>query len=444
MSLLSNLIVRIRGDKTQLDSTLKGAESSLGRFGGAIKKVGGMIAAAFSVAAIASFTKNIIGLASQTEGVKAAFDRLNNPGLLTALRAATRGTVSDLQLMTKAIQAQNFKIPLSQLATYFEFATKRAIQTGESVDYLVDSIITGIGRKSVLVMDNLGISAVQLQKEVERTGDFATAAGNIIRSELTSMGEVADTTATKVASIKTAFENIKTGIGLKITESPLFQGLTNWVNNIGKFAQVPGMSLIQAIYGATIKPGEFNAILDESNKKIAENAALIAKQNEAKAAAAANQRTVIYAAPGEGGFSHLKGPAGAAGLSPLAGLQEDVIKINEVTEALQYQEEIVYALTDAFRGMFDNVEGGFDDMIKGMLQSFKRYVQEVIARAAVLALLNIIAPGSTMAVNAHKSLGGLVPLGGGKELFGNRSVASTGNLQFKIHGKDLVTVLGRQ
>ncbi len=131
-------------------------------------------------------------------------------------------------------------------------------------------------------------------------------------------------------------------------------------------------------------------------------------------------------------------------MSPLAGLQEDVIKISEVTQALQYQEEMVYALTDAFRGMFDNVEGGFDEMIKGMLQSFKRYVQEVIARAAVLALLNIIAPGSTMAVNAHKNLGSLVPLGGGKGLFGNKSVASTGNLQFKIHGKDLVTVLGRQ
>ena len=443
MSVLNNLLVRIRGDKTQLDQTLKGAEKSVSNFGGAVKKIGGVIAAAFSVAAIAAFTKNIIGLASQTEGVKAAFDRLNNPSLLYSLRAATRGTVSDLQLMTKAIQAQNFKIPLSQLATYFEFATKRAIQTGESVDYLVDSIITGIGRKSVLVMDNLGISAVQLQKEVERTGDFATAAGNIIRSELTSMGEVADTTATKVASIKTAFENIKTGIGLKITESPLFQGLTNWVNNIGKFAQVPGMSLIQAIYGATIKPTEFNAILDESNKKIAENASLIAKQNEAKAAAATNRRSVIYAAPGEGGFGHLKTPSGVSGLNALPGLQMDEIRINEVTEALQWQEEIVYNLTAAFSDMFANVSGGFDDMIDSLVKSLERYVQEIIARAAVLALLNIIAPGSSMAVGAHKSLGSLIPLGTG--IFGGKkAVASTsGPIEFKIHGKDLQTILQR-
>jgi hypothetical protein len=441
MSLLSNLLVRIRGDKTQLDSTLKGAEKSVGNFGAAIKKVGGVIAAAFSVGAIVSFTKDIIGLASQTEGVKAAFDRLNNPSLLYALRTATRGTVSDLQLMTKAVQAQNFKIPLSQLATYFEFATKRAIQTGESVDYLVDSIITGIGRKSVLVMDNLGISAVQLQKEVEKTGDFATAAGNIIRSELTSMGDVADTTATKVASIKTAFENIKTGIGLKITESPIFRGITNWINNVGKFAQVPGMSLLQAIYGATIKPKEFNQILDESNQKIAENAAAIAKQNEARAASVSRIKNPLtpYAPTW-----NLKTPSGISGINKAAGLQMDEIKIAEVTEALQWQQEVVNNLTSAFSDMFANVSGGFDDMIDSLVKSLQRYVQEILARAAVLALLNIIAPGSGMAVQAHKNLGSLIPLGAGG-IFGNkRATASVaGPMEFKIYGKDLKTALQR-
>jgi hypothetical protein len=129
--------------------------------------------------------------------------------------------------MQKAVQAKNFKIPLDQLATYFEFATKRAIQTGESVDYLVDSIITGIGRKSVLVMDNLGISAIELQKEVEKVGDFGIAAGNIIRRELTSMGDVASTTATNIARISTAWTDFKTNFGTWITSSPLFEKFAN-------------------------------------------------------------------------------------------------------------------------------------------------------------------------------------------------------------------------
>ena len=308
MSWLNNLIVRIKGDKTQLDSTLKQSEGVISGWG---KRVAGIFAAAFGVTAIINFGKEIAGLAMKAEGVRTAFQSLNAPGLLTALQNATRGTVTDMQLMQKAIQARNFQIPLSQLATYFEFATKRAIQTGESVDYLVDSIITGIGRKSVLVMDNLGISAAALQKEIQKTGDFGTAAGNIIRAELTSMGEVADTTATKITSISTAWQNIKEGLGAQLTNSSFFQGLTNWLANVGKFAQAPGMSLVQAIYGATFKADEFNKILDDTNKEIAQNTAEVLKNAEAK------KKAAQWALEGKtAGYGKIPGKASLSSINP--------------------------------------------------------------------------------------------------------------------------------
>lgn len=81
------------------------------------------------------------------------------------------------------------------------------------MDYLVDSIITGIGARGVLVMDNLGISAVELQQEVKKTEDFGIAAGNIIKRELGGMGDVADTTASQIAKIGAAWENLKTQMG---------------------------------------------------------------------------------------------------------------------------------------------------------------------------------------------------------------------------------------
>jgi len=235
-----NIIGQIKAilgiDKTKFDQGLKGAEKSSNKFVSAIKKMAGALAAAFSIGVIINFGKEIIKLASKVEGVKTAFNSLNKPTLLDDLRTATRGTVTDLELMQKAVQARNFKIPLDQLATYFEFATKRAIQTGESVDYLVNSIITGLGRKSILVMDNLGISAVELQEETKKTGDFATAAGIIIRRELTSMGDVSDTAATKMASFGTTIINLKTNLGKVITESKLFTdaitGMNKAVDNI--------------------------------------------------------------------------------------------------------------------------------------------------------------------------------------------------------------------
>ena len=111
--------------------------------------------------------------------------------------------------MQASVRAANFKVPLEQLATFFEFATNRAIETGESVDFLVNSIIDGIGRKSTLVMDNLGISATELQEEIRKVGDFGQAAANIISREMGKAGVVLDTTAVKAAQLKARFEDIK-------------------------------------------------------------------------------------------------------------------------------------------------------------------------------------------------------------------------------------------
>ena len=70
------------------------------------KKVGAAIGIAFGVDQLVSFGKEAVKLASQMEGVERAFKRVggaNSANLLEGLRKATRGTVSDLQLMQKAV-----------------------------------------------------------------------------------------------------------------------------------------------------------------------------------------------------------------------------------------------------------------------------------------------------------------------------------------------------
>jgi hypothetical protein len=182
------------------------------------KKIGGAIAAAFAAEKLISFGIEASKLAAKAEGIQAAFDRLNQPTLLNELRGAVRGTVDDVTLMQSAVRAQNFKIPLEKLGSFFKFATDRAIQTGESVDYLTNSIIDGIGRKSTLVLDNLGISASELQAEMKKTGDFGLAAGNIIEREIAKAGDVADTTATKTARWGASMKNIQVTIGSGINK----------------------------------------------------------------------------------------------------------------------------------------------------------------------------------------------------------------------------------
>lgn len=193
--------------------TQDGFKSMSSQISGGFKQLGGVIAGAFATQQLVSFGKEAVKVAAQAEGIQRAFERLNRPNLLNELRKATRGTVDDLTLMRQAVRAENFKVPLENLGKFFDFATQRSIQTGESVDYLVNSIIDGIGRKSTLVLDNLGISASELQEEMKKVGDFGEAAGNIIARELEKSGDVADTTAVKLAKINAALDNMKVVAG---------------------------------------------------------------------------------------------------------------------------------------------------------------------------------------------------------------------------------------
>ena len=156
---------------------------------------------AFGAKELASAAIELSRISGEAEGVKNAFDRLpKSVQLMTDLKAATGGTVSELELMKRAVQASNFDISLEALPKLLEFATLRAQQTGQSVDYLVDSIVMGIGRKSKLILDNLGISAVALgaklhgvSAEASSVGEVARAVGEIAQESLANMAGFADT-----------------------------------------------------------------------------------------------------------------------------------------------------------------------------------------------------------------------------------------------------------
>jgi len=205
----------------KLEDTKKQGTGLIGTF----KSLATAIGITFVVGQIVSFGKEAVELAANVEGIKRAFDRIGNGSMLDGLRAATRGTVTDLVLMRNAVKADNFKIPLDQLATLFQFAQTRARATGENVDYLVDSIILGIGRKSIPILDNLGISAIELKEKLGDTaksaatiGDVAAAVGKIATESLEKTGREADTTADRLARLATIWNNFKTDSGGAIVD----------------------------------------------------------------------------------------------------------------------------------------------------------------------------------------------------------------------------------
>lgn len=169
--------------------------------------------AASGVGALMNFLNESGEIASKVEGVKRAFDALNQPNLLSNLREATRGTVNDLDLMQNAIKFSNFGLPVEKLAVAFDFARRRARDTGESVDYLVESIVTGVGRQSPLILDNLGISAKRVAEEFKATGNFAEAAFKIIQEESAKAGKDIDTLAEKQQQLNVKIQNQQIEVG---------------------------------------------------------------------------------------------------------------------------------------------------------------------------------------------------------------------------------------
>lgn len=198
------------------------------------KNIGGLFAGAFAVDAIISFGQEASELAGKLTGVEAAFKKIDNGGLLKNLRAATKGTVSDLELMQNAVKAENLGLPVEQLGTYFEFARRTAKATGESVDFLVQSIVTGIGRKSPLILDNLGISTVQLNEALKKTPDFATAVGIVIEEKMAKAGDDIDTAAESSAQLAARWDNAKTKAGGLINKGlvPLQDSLSNVIEGM--------------------------------------------------------------------------------------------------------------------------------------------------------------------------------------------------------------------
>ena len=135
---------KIGADTKQFRSAIGNIDHSLKKLSGGFGALGGLIGATFAVNAIQEFAAESLDLAAKMQGVETAFNRLNDPNLLDNLRRATGGTVDDLKLMQTAVKAKNFRIPMDALAKGLEFAQRRAQATGESVDYMVDSFVTGM------------------------------------------------------------------------------------------------------------------------------------------------------------------------------------------------------------------------------------------------------------------------------------------------------------
>lgn len=191
------------------------------------------------------FISTGVEMAATADGILHAFSRLDDGLLLKNLREATKGTVNDLQLMKAAVQANDFRIPMQDLGKFLEFAQLKAQQTGESVEYMTDSIVKGLGRKSVMILDNLGLSAAEINEEVAKTGDFMAAVAKIVDQQLVAAGGKYISVSDKMAARTARIENLQLKVGQRLV------GLSEGFKELGLNVLdtlIPSMDTLNDIY----------------------------------------------------------------------------------------------------------------------------------------------------------------------------------------------------
>lgn len=174
---------------------------------------------------VKEFAAEGISMAETADGVIHAFQKLDNPNLLQTLRKATKNTVDDIELMKAAIKARDFGIPLEDLGKYLSFAQLKAQQLGVSVQQMTDDIVTGLGRKSPQILDNLGLSAAEISAKTKETGDFMKAVASIVENNLAQAGETYISAADRAAQKTAELHNRQLELGQALL--PLKEKISN-------------------------------------------------------------------------------------------------------------------------------------------------------------------------------------------------------------------------
>lgn len=247
MAASRDLLIRLIA-KDEASKEISGVENSLAGLGKAAAALG----IGLSAGALAKGVYDLTVIGAQAQQVEQSFESLSRSAgqsgdkLLEALKVASRGTISETELMQKA----NFAMlaggneMANALPQLLEIARAASIGLGEDMGFMFDSIVKGIARGSPLILDNLGLivsleeankkyadslgvsvsALTEQQKQQALLNDILSQAPDYIAS----VGAESTTAAEKVVSMSVAMDELKAAIGTFLVEA----GTADFVGNI--------------------------------------------------------------------------------------------------------------------------------------------------------------------------------------------------------------------
>jgi hypothetical protein len=229
----SPVLQRVKQDVAGLDNTAGKAAGGLSALGKAAGVAG---IAAFGVQ-VGQAALEMAKLGAQSLALKSSFEQVqggaaNAASVLDALRSASRGMIGDYDLMLSANKAALLGVAdtAKEMSALLQIASVRGRAMGISATQAFSDIVTGLGRMSPLILDNLGIT-VNLEDTMKRyaetlgkTSDALTdterkqALVNAVIESSSSLMDDANKSAETLAGqgfaqLDTAWGNFKTAIG---------------------------------------------------------------------------------------------------------------------------------------------------------------------------------------------------------------------------------------
>lgn len=269
----SDLLSRsLEGLQSKYLNLIPGGQASIDMLSGFTSSLGISTAATLAAAAaVAALAVGLVALGTRgaaLTGLADSFDRLTasigitSKELLLNLRKASAGTVSDFDLIRRAnlalagAQGEFGKQFGEALPKVLEIARTQARATGQDVDFLFQSLVTGIKRASPLLIDNTGIVlkvseanqtlATQLGKTVDQLTaeekqiavlNATLAAG---QRSIDALGGANETAAEKIARAQSTVTNILDRLALSV--QPGFELVLDGVNRVlGAIEKIAGL-----------------------------------------------------------------------------------------------------------------------------------------------------------------------------------------------------------
>jgi len=188
-------------------------------------------------------------------------------GMLAALREQSKGMITNRDLMEQFNSAAMLvsKDFAQNLPNAMGYLSKVSAATGQDMDFMMSSLITGVGRLSPMILDNLGIQvdmtaamekwadangkAVKEMTKTEQQMALMDQVMEKLRINTDDMPDITENAATKMAQFQTSIANLKDAVGMALLPifTKLMSGLTGFANKIAPWVYSAFLNLADII-----------------------------------------------------------------------------------------------------------------------------------------------------------------------------------------------------